>query len=388
MHQKREWKAICIGGGASGLYFSHLVPQSLLVEKNQRVGLKLLATGGGMCNFTHDLSPRDMVEHYYEKKAFVSSAIYTHSPDEIRREFEDLGVASFVREDGCVFPRSRRSQDIVNALAGECRNILTGCEVLSVEKTDGHFHLETTKGELETKVLVIATGGLSYPQTGSTGDGFRFASSLGLSIVPPHSALCEIRLMDSLVVCKGISLDDVVLSCNGKKTRGPVVVTDRGLSGPAAMDLSRYIGRNDDLTIRFCTMTTEEITALEGRKLACNAIAQATGLPDRLVRFILGPDISAKRIAQLRKEELVRIASRLSSYRTGASTDGMMKRSTVTRGGVDTKEIDPKSFQAKSCPGLFVIGEALDVDGECGGYNLSFALASAFCAATSVLSHI
>ena len=222
-----------------------------------------------------------------------------------------------------------------------------------------------------------------YPATGSTGDGYAFARSLGHTIVQPRPALCRLELESALPECEGISLDEVGLNLDGHKTRGPILFTRTGVSGPAVMNLSRYATGDSVLRICFRDVDEAAIRSLEGRRKAVNAMASALSLPDRLVRALL-PSVVDKTIAQLTKEDMKTCARMLRDFSSRCFTSGCMKAATVTRGGVCVDEVDRRTFASRLCPGLYIIGEALDVDGECGGYNLTFAFASAYAAAKAI----
>lgn len=381
---KTDYTAVVIGGGASGLYFSHLMKDCLLIEKKPRCASKLLITGGGECNFTHDDDAGEMVRHYYEKKAFVSPAIYSHNSHAVRSHFEELGVPSFTREDGKVFPLSRDAHSVADALINNTRNIITDCRVTGVRKENGIFLTQSTKGEFTSKYLVIAAGGASCPVTGSDGDGYALASSFGHHIITPRPGLCRIRLMNNIPLCEGITLDSVSFRIAGKTFEGPLLFTDNGVSGPAVMNASRYVENNrSEITICFHPMEENAVKRLDGRKKAVNALSAYTHLPDRFLKNLL-PFLADKNIAEMNRQDIRETVRRLSSFTSGCTTEGEMKRATVTHGGVDTKEIDRKTFRSHLCENLYLIGEVLDVDGECGGYNLSFAFASAFCAFSAI----
>ena len=380
---KTYYTAVVIGGGASGLYFSHLMKDCLLIEKKTGCASKLLMTGGGECNFTHDDDAAEMVRHYYEKKAFVSPAIYSHDSHAIRSHFEELGVPSFTREDGKVFPLSRDAHSVAYALINNTRNIITACRVTGVRKENGIFITQSTKGEFTSKYLVIAAGGASCPATGSDGDGYALASSFGHHIITPGPGLCRIKLVNNIPGCEGITLENVSFRLAGKTFEGPLLFTDNGISGPAVMNASRYVENKDEITICFHPLEENAVKRLEGRKKAVNALSAYTHLPDRFLRNLL-PFLGDKNIADMNRQDIRETVQRLSAFRSSCTTQGEMKRATVTHGGVDTKKVDRKTFQSLLCDNLHLIGEVLDVDGECGGYNLSFAFASAFCAFSAI----
>ena len=379
-----NYPCIIIGGGASGLLISHLLPSSLLIEKNSQCGLKLLITGNGACNITHDENIREFVTHYYEKRAFVSPALYAFPPEKIRAFFLSQGVETYIRDDGKVFPVSMKSLDIKDALLRGNRNILYETEVLSVTKVDGVFKVETTNGTFLSPILVIATGGKSYIETGSTGDGYRFAQSLGHTITELRPALSPLKTEADVSSIEGVSLSDVTLSIGKISYRGPVVFTRRGISGPAVQNISRYVSGKTELIVRFVpSFNPDEIKKKNGKSNIINALHSITDLPSSFLSFLLG-DIGEKNVASVTKNEIREIERRLLHTSLSVTQDGGEKKAMVTRGGVSTEEVDSRTMESKIVPGLYFTGEVLDVDGECGGYNLSFAFASANLAAESI----
>ncbi len=368
----KHYPVIIIGGGASGLFLSSLMKESLLLEKNAECGKKLLVTGGGACNITHDEAPRDLVMHYHEKKNFVSPALYTLSPDRIREYFASLGVESYIREDGKVFPTTNDSHTVRDSLLNGGR-IITGYEVRTLEKRDELFIIND---EYSADAVVIATGGTVFPQTGSTGDGYRFAKQFGHTIAPPKSALCEIRVDRDISALEGISLESATLKVGKNSMTGPLLFTRKGISGPVALNLSRYVEGDADIVIKLCDISAEEIKAENGKQKCANALHHITLLPQRLIDNIIPSE--DKNIASLTKDDIRTIIERLTSWKMKGNTREQNRSAMVTCGGVSTKEIESRTMESKLCSNLYIVGETLDVDGETGGYNLSFAFASSY----------
>jgi flavoprotein, HI0933 family len=379
----RRTDLIIIGGGPAGLFLSSLVKDSILLEKNERPGAKLLVTGGGMCNFTHENNPAEMRLMYFEKKSFVAPSIGSFTPTALRSWFEAHGVRSFVREDGCVFPESRDAESVRAALVKAAGEIALNTTVLSVRKEGDGFITETDNGIFISNKLAITTGGMSYPGLGSTGDGYAFAKALGHRIVPPLPALSEIRMERNFPSLEGLSLSDVKLMAGGEKAEGAVVFTRRGISGPAAMALSREINGKTKLTISFAALD-KEVFLSKGSIGVKRLIKEATSLPSSLIEALL--PFGDKKAAELKKEERNLIIKEITAFETMADTAGMMKSATVTKGGVDTTEVNSKSMESKLVKNLYFAGEVLDVDGRCGGYNLHFAFASAYAASRAINS--
>lgn len=375
---------IIIGGGPAGLLLSYLLPSSLLIEKNSQCGLKLLISGNGACNVTHDEESGDFVRHYYEKKSFVSPSIYSFSPERIREFFSSLGVETYVRPDGRVFPVSMKSSSIRDSLMRRDADILYGTSVLSIKEENTSFILETTSGIFQARILVIATGGRSYPQTGSTGDGWRFSKDLGHRIAPPHPALAPLKTEPCFPSLEGVTLEGVTLREGKTQFTGPLLFTKNGISGPAVLNISRCIKEKTKLTVRYVTsFNAGDIKKENGKGSMINTVHRMTGLPLSFLSCLLG-DMKGLNNASITKAEMMEIEKRLLSSTLEASIDGGERKAMVTSGGVDTAEVDKKTMESKIVPNLYFAGEILDVDGECGGYNISFALASAYLAAEDI----
>lgn len=376
-----HYPVIIIGGGASGLFASHLLKFSLLIEKGPVCGRKLLMSGGGKCNLTHAEEMSTLVRRYYDKRSFVSAALQAFPPTRIMEHFDSLGVPCMKREDGKVFPRSERAADVRDALLHGQGRILTGTEVLKASKCGELFEVETTRGTFTSNGLILATGGRYTPQTGSDGSGYALAAQFGHTIVPVHPALSPLMILGRDVsMLEGLTIEDVRISVEGKRAEGPLLFTRRGISGPMVLNLSRSIIGRGEITMRFREIDGGDIKALDGKLMAPGAIHRLTGLPSRFTDTF----IPKKQIASLTKAEMQGIVSALTSFKAMVKCDE--QSAMVSAGGISTAEVDRTSFESKRCKGLYIIGEALDVDGECGGYNLTFAWASARLAALHILS--
>lgn len=374
---------IIIGGGASGSFLASLLPNSHLFEKTNRLCSKLLLTGNGACNITHDEEIRDFISHYYDKKNFISPAIYSFGPEKIKKYLKSKGVDTYSREDGKVFPTSNRAETIKAALTEDIKNIHLNEEVKKIEKLDSYFIVTTTKAEYKSKIVVIATGGASYPLTGSDGTFFPAIKALGHKIIPLRPALSALttQSIDTHKI-EGVTLNNVTLLHKGKRYSGSIVFTKRGISGPLAMNLSRSIENNDELTLISAQIDRDEIKKQNGKAKCINVLHEMTALPKAFLEAIVPcPD---KTIAELSKKDIQGIMEVISALKLIVKLD-KLSLATVTKGGVDTAELDKKTFSSKIVDNLYIIGECTDVDGECGGYNLTYALASAYCAYKAIL---
>lgn len=366
---------LIIGGGPAGLFLSNLYKNSLVLEKNEKPGKKLLMTGGGMCNYTHSGKAQETISHYYDKKAFVSPAIGTFPPDKIIAYFKDRGIEPVIRKDNCVFPKSLKANTILDELS-ENSNYVTDVKILEIKKEDEKFIIKTQDNSYQSEYLVIATGGMSYPKTGSTGDGYGYAKQFGHTIIPPSPSSSEIILDINTSKLEGVTVNDLSISCNGITRKGSAVFTRRGISGPSAFLISRELKEKSEILIKWSNLEEKDLINAKGSLLVKTFIREKTGLPHSLIRFLF-PSSDLK-ISQLSKTDRKSIVDCITKYKVNASTKGLLKYATVTRGGVNTNEIDKTNFESKLVENLFFIGEVLDVDGECGGYNLSFAFSSAY----------
>ena len=391
-----ETKVCIIGAGPAGLMSAIFAAQAgaktSVIEKNTTAGCKLLLTGGGRCNLTHIGTVDDFVRAYGESGRFLRHCLYEFSPDTTREFFADLGVATKVDEEACVFPASERAGDVRDALMNQCRKLgvqfVSGRGVDRIEKREKGFAVFTGKDVLTAQKLIIATGGVSYPATGSTGDGYRLAKLLGHTIIEPRPAL--VPLVAGEKWCSdlaGTSLDNVIISAkvDNKKinVRGPIIFTQDGIGGPAVLDLSRLLA--DFLPAQNPIGIFIDVTpAMDESKLEEYLMSQLSRYSKKIIVNVLF-DLIPKRLAgllcrhariaettssQLKKEERRKIIRLLKKLSLSITATKPIDEATITRGGVSTAEIDPKTMQSKICPGLFFAGEVIDADGPCGGYNL------------------
>ena len=371
------YPVVVVGGGASGLFFTHLVKEALLLEKMNQCGIKLLVTGNGASNITHSENIESFVTHYYDKRNFVSPSLYSLSPASLRKEFSSLGVETYTRSDGKVFPVSMKSLDIRDSLLSLVKNVKYNSEVISIEKEYEDYR---------AKIVVVATGGKSLEKSGSNGSGYDLLSSLGHTIIKPRASLVEIKVKDNIAELEGISLDDVTLKIGKTSFSGPVVFTRAGLSGPASLNISHYKDLCDSLFISLFPFTQDMLKKENGKLTIINGLRNITSLPHRLLSFLF--PFGKKQIASATKDEIKIIVEKLNRWELKIKNIDDFNKAMVTRGGVDTKEINNKTMESKINKNLYVLGELLDVDGECGGYNLNFAFASAYVAAQDIKKKI
>ena len=390
---------LILGAGPAGLACGIAAAlrgeQAVVLEKNDQPGVKLRLSGSGQCNLTHG----GAIEHFFDRygstqqSRFVKPALLAFSNTETIRFFEQHGVPLFEREDGKVFPRSLQSGDVLRAMTDALKanggQIRTGVDVHSVRRTGEGFLAETNQGTFASKQLTVATGGMSYPKTGSTGDGYRFAEQWGHRIVPPRPALTPVIVVRyPFAEAAGISFDDVPIDVyrGGRKVRqgcGDVLLTHRGLSGPGILDLSRFLEPQDTLRLPICQRAVKLNALLSGKKLLKNALTPL-GIPDRLLFLLLmelgiSPDVSA---AEVDRHTRRRLEDSLLGSAFVVESLGGFEEAMATCGGVALEEVNRQTMESRIVPGLFFCGEVLDVDGDTGGYNIQFALSSGFLVGT------
>jgi len=397
---------VVIGAGPAGLFCainsSEKDRKILIVEKKKSPGRKLLVSGSGRCNITHDGEIRAFLDHYGEAGRFLRPALLGFTNRDLVAFFEDRGLGMIRQEGGKVFPETQRSRDVLKVLIEECeaRNVGIVCAkmVTSIAKSGDEFLVACGDETYRSRFLVIAAGGRSYPATGSTGDGYDFAKSLGHTIAEIGPALAPVRIKDYLFFdLAGISLPNAEVSISrGKKVKmhhGDVLFTHDGLSGPGILDLSRYIRVGDVLKISFVGAKKREDLErwLLGRSREDGArnlrlVLADLGLPARLasrVLEILGIPQDLK-CAQMTREMRIALADHLTGFPMVVEELGGFDSAMVTRGGVSLEEVDSKTMESKLVEGLYFAGEVLDVDGDTGGYNLQAAFSTGFLAGRSI----
>jgi predicted Rossmann fold flavoprotein len=336
--------------------------------------------------------------------------MYRFTNEEVLRLLESHGVAWHTRENGRIFPNSGRAEDILSAFEAELRSarviMRTKCRVESILHEDSQWKLMTACGEYLADALILTTGGTSYKKVGTTGDGIHYAAKLGHTVVPLRAALAPIYLKftprQDLV---GIALRDVELTAlQGDKhiasKIGDILLTHRGISGPASLDLSReaaLAAEEGPITIQvnLLSKTRESVSDLlidlqTSRSQQHVKTWLEEILPNRFVPYILSQaDVPIDRKWNaLTKEERVRQLAALTAYNFGEVREIPIDRGEVTAGGVSLKEVDPRTMMSRLHPGLFFAGEMLDIAGEIGGYNLQAAYSTGWVAGTEAANYI
>ena len=382
------YDAIIIGAGASGLYCAaHLKNKNVLViEKNKRIGLKVLASGSGQCNLTHGGYMNAFFSCYGANKAFVKPALNAHTNKDVVGYFESRGVKCFERPDGKVFPVSLKASDVVDALKRACPKAVFKMEtrVISCEKVGAHFVVKTDRGDYLSKALVVATGGRSYPSLGTTGDGYAIAETFGHTIIPTKPGLTGIVTREkTLAALQGVSIESVTLTLNrrdqkSKVYQGTLLFTHFGLSGPVIINNSRDFDRKDSLLINFLASPSDaverqfiETASLSGDKPIAFYLNQLK-LPDVLKGLIMAdaPFDRDTKLSTVTKQQRKWLMQQLTGYVCEIESLIGYQQAMVTVGGISCDELDAKNLESRFVKDLFFIGEVLNVDGDTGGYNL------------------
>ena len=385
-----NWDVIVIGGGAAGLFCAITAGkrrrQVLLLEHTERVGKKIAISGGGRCNFTNLYSNPD--SFLSANPHFCKSALARYTPRDFIALVERHGIAYHEKKLGQLFCDGS-SQQIIDMLLQECETagvvVRCGVEVQNITRIeDGSFELQTNREPLRCTSLVIASGGISIRQLGATDFGYRVAQQFGLDIEQPRPALVPLTLppniQERLRPLSGISVD-VIVSCNGRDFREQMLITHRGLSGPAILQISSYWRPGQPLKINL--LPDEDMTELLVSESGSDielANLLARHLPKRFARAWCDLFATSKPLKQYHPVELKQIAGQLQLLTLIPSGTEGFKKAEVTAGGVSTAELSSQTMEAKRVPGLYFIGEVVDVTGHLGGHNFQWAWASAFAA--------
>ena len=390
---------ICvIGAGPAGLmaaiYAARTGVPVTVIEANARAGRKLLLTGGGRCNFTHAGRADEIAQAFGKAGRFLRYSLHELPPTDIIEFFHARGVPGKVEPDGCVFPASDKAADVLDALLREAEtrrvHFSYGTAVTDVRADNDGFAIRTNAEPIQATRVILATGGVSWPGTGSTGDGYRFAAALGHTLVPPKPALVPLVARERWVGdLAGISLPQVKMQTTTGKRRitivGPMLFTQSGIGGPAVLDLSRLLAdelfeAKRDITVKIDVAAQFDEAELDRhlqeriqahpRKTVASVLAELVPrqLSQVLCRFARCEcDLQAGQLKAQARRRLIASVKGLPLSIIGTEP---IAKATVTRGGVSTEQIEPETMESKLRPGLFFAGEVIDVDGPCGGYNL------------------
>lgn len=405
----RSTDVLVVGGGAAGLMCAGVAAcrgkSVTVIEKMERPARKLMITGKGRCNLTNNCGGDELLASVRSNPRFLYSAFAAFSPGDLMRMFEGRGLALKTERGNRVFPQSDRAVDVVDVLVGfatgsgakiltrkRCSNLLLNCGIVS--------GVELTGGErLEAKAVVIATGGLSYPLTGSTGDGYALAAQAGHTIIPQRASLVPIETAESWPrACAGLSLKNVTLSLWRQGSKKPVfselgemLFTHFGVSGPLVLSASAHMsGQPGGYSLSIDLKPGLSPEQLDARILRDFSASPNRGFPgalDKLLPRSLIPVVGGlsgvsegTEVNAVTREQRRGLVSLLKGLRLSPRAFRPIEEAVVTSGGVKVTEVDPKTMQSKLAKGLYFAGEILDVDAYTGGFNLQIAFSTGYVA--------
>lgn len=398
-------KIIVIGGGASGMMAAIVAKKNggdvSLLEKNDRVGKKLLATGNGRCNYTNQ---NINIENYHgENPKFAYSALKSFSFQQTIDFFERMGITPAVEEGGKVFPLSFQSSSMLDILRYEIEDLnidlITEAEVVYIIKKD-KFTVKLKNGkEYKADKVILATGGMAMPRSGSNGDGYKLAKSLGHSVTDVFPGLVQLKLDGNIFrSLKGVKFDGIARLYKGGKIlledRGDILFTDYGISGPPILQLSRranyHLNKGEKMILEISIIHSKNLEELKeylnNRFLFMPRKTIEQSLIGMINKRLINPILKEihidknKSVAHINKEEIEKLAKILISWKFKVIGSLSFNDAQVTAGGINTREIDNRTMESKVVEGLYIVGELVDIDGDCGGYNLQWAWSSGYIA--------
>lgn len=389
-------EVLIIGGGAAGLMCALTAGQRgrrvRVIEHANRVGKKILMSGGGRCNFTNlGVTPANYLS---ANPHFCKSALARYTQWDFIAMVERHGIAYHEKELGQLFC-NESSKQIVKMLVHECAaaNVLieTDCSVLGIEHRAGQYEVATPRGVYRAPRLVIASGGLSIPKMGATGFGYGVARQFGLNVLPTRAGLVPLTMsgapLEDWTDLAGLAVPDVVAHANDRAFRAGFLITHRGLSGPAILQISSFWQAGDALAVNLLPDVAANDWLVEQQRLRpASELKTALGerLPKRLAQRLCERWLVNKPLRQYKLAELRRIGEQLQAWPFSASGTEGYRTAEVTLGGVDTDELSSSTMEARRQPGLHFIGEVVDVTGWLGGYNFQWAWASGVAAGKAV----
>lgn len=401
-------KVVVIGGGPAGMMAAGTAGgrglDVTLIEKNEKLGRKLYITGKGRCNITNDLDVEGLIANVPVNGRFLYSAFYTFTSTDLIKFFSDLGLATKVERGGRVFPASDKSSDVVEALKrfltknkvkilrGEVRDVIVAEDTVShVALGDG--------GKIACDSVIVATGGLSYPQTGSTGDGYRFAEKTGHTVTELKPALVPLEVSEDWVgKAQGVSLRNIAITVLGKDNKkvysdfGEMIFTHYGVSGPVILSASTHLediaGSRYKLIIDLKpALSSEQLDKRirrdfekYSRKIFVNSLSDL--LPKKLIPVMveLSNIPSDKPVHQITREERRDLVNLLKNLTLTIKAYRPLAEAIITAGGVSVNEINPSTMESRIIKGLFFAGEVIDVNAYTGGFNLQIAFSTGYLA--------
>ena len=402
------YDCIVIGGGPAGMFAAITAAEQgskvLLLERNDRLGKKLLITGKGRCNVTNDCSAQEILQNTPRNGRFLYSAMTAYPPEKVKAFFEERGCALKTERGNRVFPVTDKAQSILDCLQTQLRRsgvTVKTARVKSITTLDGSVSgVRTQDGFFEAKKVILATGGASYPTTGSTGDGYTMAQNLGHTLVPAEGSLVPLETAGTdCQDMQGLSLRNCAVKLLNAKSKvlykdfGELLFTHFGVSGPTVLSASCHLKGEG------CRLVIDLKPALEENKLderiqrdlemyknrsmenALTDLLPRSMIPVVLRRLEIDPEMQANSLTKQKRRAIVELLKGFSVEITGKRP---VTEAIITSGGVKVSEIDPKTMESKKVPGLYFAGEIIDCDAYTGGFNLQIAWATAYAAGMAV----
>ncbi len=404
-------RVVIIGAGASGMLAAKVASDRgykvIVLEKQKRCGQKLLITGKGRCNITNNCEIEELIENVPTNGKFLYSAFYTFTNDQVIDMFNDLGVETKTERGKRVFPVSDKAVDVVRALEKQMRSnknveVLLNSKVDKIEAQDGKVKkvILSDKREIECDSVIVATGGVSYPRTGSSGDGYKFARNLGHTIIKPKASLIGLEVMEDYVTdLAKLSLRNVSINVYNSKNKkiyddfGEMEFTKYGLDGPIIKSASCRMG---DLSKENYKIVLDLKPALDEDKLDKRVQKDfqkyanknfENSLNDLLPKQLIPTIVKLSKIDayikvnQISKEERKNLVHLIKNITFTVKNYRPIEEAIITSGGVKTSEINSSTMESKLVSGLYFAGEVIDVDAYTGGFNLQIAFSTAYLAA-------
>ncbi len=406
------YDVIIIGGGAAGLFLAANIPGKniLLLEGSQKIGGKILITGGGMCNLTNNKDTSSFLKHFGNKEQtnFIKPALLNLPTQQTRLWFETHGLPLVERDDGKVFPSCMSAKAVVDLLEHEATksrvHIRVDSKVITIHKDDGNntYLVDTGHEQFQAKTVALTTGGMSYPTTGSDGSGYPLAKMMGHSIVSPSPALVAVTVTDyPYTALAGNSIRESLVEFFHKdeakrynQATGDMLFTHDGLSGPVILNNAREIRKGDRIQASLLPCSNKEELKKDLTELFSNnpkkqlyTLLKGEGIIAHLAEQLLHSLNLTKEetCANLHKDKRKHLIELLTEYSFTVSGKKGFNAAMVTAGGVALDEVDRKTMESKLQKGLYFCGEILDIDGDTGGYNLQAAFSTAKLACDAIL---
>lgn len=404
-------KILVIGGGASGMIAAIAAKRNgsdvTILERNDRLGKKLLATGNGRCNYSNiNLST---INYHGKNPKFTYSALGSFNVEMTINFFERLGITPLIEDNGKVFPMSLQSSSMLDVLRMEIENlnikIILNSFVKSIRKNKEFIIGLDNKKEIKAGKVIIATGGMALPASGSDGNGYSLAKAFGHKLVEPFQGLVQLKLEGSIFKSlKGVKFPGRARLISREKVLiedfGDILFTDYGISGPPILQISRTaldkLNKNRDIKLVISIIYSKTKEELYDYLVKRFLYMKNRTIEDSLIGLInkklIIPILKsvgikpAKKVGETSNKDLMDIADILTNWEFKISGSKGWKDAQVTAGGISTHEVDSKTMESKKCKNLYIVGELLDIDGDCGGYNLQWAWSSGYIAGMSASS--